>query len=233
MRGSRTSPIRTIRSSSGRFFRITAATNGISLGEKLWSFGSTPRPARCTSIPTAGFPTRTVATSSPALTPAPITIPCFGTRATGKPRSRLSFALLFCHALACGRAVRAPRVHAPYWASRLGSRHSPTASKSGRFRGPQTGKSAPRWSFALLHWRLSDCGERSPLSGRPNGLRASGSPTGPPNGKKRQSLAALHTGTPQPLSSSTSPALRVSPRPPRFPLHPALRISLALQSPEP
>ena len=44
------------------------------------------------------------------------------------------------------------------------------------------------------HWHLSDCGERSPLSGRPVKLKACASPTGHPDGKKRQSLAALHTG---------------------------------------
>ena len=41
---------------------------------------------------------------------------------------------------------------------------------------------------------LSECGERSPLSGRPDRQTASGTPMGPPDGKKRQSLAALHTG---------------------------------------
>jgi hypothetical protein len=43
---------------------------------------------------------------------------------------------------------------------------------------------------------LSDCGERSPLSGRPDRRLAPGAPTGPPDGEKRQSLAALHTGAP-------------------------------------
>jgi hypothetical protein len=41
---------------------------------------------------------------------------------------------------------------------------------------------------------LSDCGERSPLSGRPDRLTTSGSPSARSDGKKRQSLAALQTG---------------------------------------
>ena len=58
------------------------------------------------------------------------------------------------------------------------------------------GQWAGDWRWEERVRRGADCGEPSPLSGRPVRQTASGTSTGHPDGKKRQSLAALHTGAP-------------------------------------